>query len=96
MSTPFVLFLILEAGMCALTFVLFGLDKWFAKRRKRRIRERTLLACLLLFGAPGGLLAMALFRHKTQHPSFWLTGTAGLLLQLAFAWLVAGYLPDVI
>lgn len=96
MSTPLILFLVLEAGMSALSFVLFGLDKWFAKRRKRRIRERTLLALLLLFGAPGGLFAMALFRHKTQHPSFWLTGTAGLLLQLALAWLAAGYSLDFI
>lgn len=92
MSTAFKLFLILEAGMSAWTFVLFGLDKWFAKRRKRRIRERTLLLCLLLFGAPGGLFAMTLFRHKTLHTSFWLTGIAGLLLQLALAWLSAGYL----
>ena len=96
MSTSFLLFLALEAGMSALTFVLFALDKWFAKRRKRRIRERTLLLCLLLFGAPGGLLSMALFRHKTLHTSFWLTGTAGLLLQLALAWLAAGYFPDFI
>lgn len=96
MTTVFDLFLALEAGMSALTFVLFALDKWFAKRRKRRIRERTLLLCLLLFGAPGGLLSMALFRHKTKHSSFWLTGTAGLLLQLALAWLSAGYLSDLI
>ena len=94
MSTEFCLFLALEAGMSALAFVLFALDKWFAKRRRWRIRERTLLLCLLLFGAPGGLLSMTLFRHKTQHPSFWLTGIAGLLLQLALAWLSAGYLPD--
>lgn len=96
MSTPFLLFLALEAGMSALTFVLFALDKWFAKRRRRRIRERTLLLCLFFFGAPGGLLSMALFRHKTKHQSFWLTGTAGLIVQLAFAWLAAGYLPDFI
>lgn len=93
MTTIFRLFLALEAGMSALTFVLFGLDKWFAKRRSRRIRERTLLVCLWLFGAPGGLFGMALFRHKTRHASFWLSGTAGLLLQLVLAWLSAGYLP---
>lgn len=91
MPMIFRLFLVLEAGMSVLAFLLFALDKWFAKRRKRRIRERTLLLCLWLFGAPGGLLAMMLFRHKTKHPSFWLTGTAALLLQLAFAWLSVWY-----
>lgn len=94
MTMTFCLFLAVEAGMSLFTFLLFASDKWFAKRKRRRIRERTLLFCLLLFGAPGGLFAMALFRHKTQHPSFWLTGTAGLLLQLALAWLSAGYFSD--
>lgn len=94
--TAVFLYLLLEAGMSALAFVLFALDKWFAKRRRRRIRERTLLLCLLLFGAPGGLFSMALFRHKTNHPSFWLTGTAGLLLQLTLAWLIAWHFPGLI
>lgn len=91
MTTAFWIFLLLEAGMSALAFLLFAMDKWFAKRRKRRIRERTLLGCLLLFGAPGGMLSMVLFRHKTAHPSFWLTGVASLLLQLALAWLSVWY-----
>lgn len=86
-------FLVVEAGMSTLAFFLFALDKWFAKRRKWRIRERTLLICLLLFGAPGGLLAMVLFRHKTKHTSFWLTGTMALLLQIALAWASVWYFP---
>lgn len=92
MPKTLLLFLFLEAGMSALAFLLFALDKGFAKLHRRRIRERTLLACMWLFGAPGGLLAMALFRHKTNHTSFWMTGIAALLLQLALAWLSAGYL----
>lgn len=91
MTIAFRIFLVMEAGMSALTFLLFALDKWYAKRHRRRIRERTLLGCLWLFGAPGGLLSMSLFRHKTQHASFWLTGVAALLLQLAAAWLSVWY-----
>ena len=86
-----ILLLIAEAGMSAFAFLLFMSDKWFAKRRKRRIRERTLLGCMWLFGAPGGMLAMALFRHKTKHTSFWLTGITALFLQLALMWACVWY-----
>ncbi len=74
--------------MSALTFLLFALDKLFAVRHGRRIRERPLIACLWLFGAAGGLLAMSLFRHKTNHSAFWVNGMLALLVQIAIAWLL--------
>lgn len=79
-------FLFAVAAMSALTFFLFALDKLFAVRNRWRIRERTLIACLWLFGAPGGLLSMSLFRHKTKHASFWINGLLALLAQVAIAW----------
>ena len=49
-----------------LSFVLFGLDKWFAKKKKNRIRNSTLIGLSVLGGSIGSLFGMYLFRHKTQ------------------------------
>lgn len=49
-----------------LSFVLFGLDKWFAKKKKNRIRNSTLIGLSVLGGSVGSLFGMYLFRHKTQ------------------------------
>lgn len=47
-------------------FILFGLDKWFAKKKKNRVRNSTLLGFSILGGSIGALFGMYLFRHKTQ------------------------------
>lgn len=49
-----------------LSFVLFGLDKWFAKKKKNRIRNSTLIGLSVLGGSVGSLFGMYLFRHKTK------------------------------
>ena len=48
-------------------FSLMGADKRLAKTGGRRVPEKTLFLLALLFGAPGGLLGMNFFRHKTRH-----------------------------
>ena len=53
-----------------LTFAYFGFDKLKAKMHHHRIREITLWILCLIGGSAGGLLAMHLFRHKTQKQSF--------------------------
>lgn len=53
-----------------LAFFLMGYDKGRAKAGRRRVPERTLLLVAALGGAPGALLGMYLFRHKTRHPRF--------------------------
>lgn len=50
-----------------LTFLLFWYDKAAARRHRRRIPEKTLFFFSVMGGAPGGWLAMLLFRHKTRH-----------------------------
>ena len=49
-----------------------GADKLRAKRHRRRVPERTLLALAVLGGSVGGMLGMLLFRHKTRHAKFFL------------------------
>ncbi len=51
-------------------FILFGLDKGKAKRKRRRIPESSLWIGVALVGALGGLLGMLLFRHKIRKPAF--------------------------
>ena len=77
-----------------LTFVIFGLDKWKARRRQarpavRRIPEKTLFVLALLGGSAGALLGMRAFHHKTLHRSFRLGIPAILILQLLIPLAVA-------
>ena len=53
-------------------FVVMGADKLRAKRHRRRVPEKTLLALAVLGGGVGGMLGMLVFRHKTRHAKFYL------------------------
>lgn len=69
------------------TFLVFGLDKWKAKRKEkneavRRVPERTLLLLSALGGSVGALLAMRAFHHKTLHRAFKLGVPLILALQI--------------
>ena len=70
-----------------IAFLLFGLDKWKAKRNAYRIREQTLLLWALAGGSVGALLGMRLFRHKTRKPLFYIGVPLILLAQITVAWL---------
>ena len=71
-----------------LLFVLMGVDKAKAKRGARRVPEATLFFLAVVGGSLGGLLGMAVFRHKTLHKSFRIGFPVILIAQLA----LAGYL----
>jgi len=68
-----------------LAFAAMGADKRRARRKRRRIRERTLFLLALPGGAAGAVLGMAVFRHKTQHRAFVLGMPALFLLQVLLA-----------
>lgn len=58
-----------------ITFFVFGVDKWKAKRKEkndavRRIPEKTLLILSVLGGSVGALLGMKVWHHKTLHTAF--------------------------
>ena len=70
-----------------ITFFVFGLDKWKAKRKAkketvRRVPEKTLFLLAALGGSVGALLGMRAFRHKTLHKAFRLGIPAILALQI--------------
>ena len=50
--------------------IIYGFDKFAAKRGMRRISEKTLLTAAFLMGGAGAFLGMEIFRHKTKHLSF--------------------------
>ena len=52
------------------TFLVYGVDKWKAKRSKWRITEAALLLLAVLGGSIGALLGMKVWRHKTMHKKF--------------------------
>lgn len=53
-----------------LTWLIYGIDKWKAKRRVWRIPERTLLFLAAAGGCTGALAGMLMFRHKTRKLRF--------------------------
>ena len=52
------------------TFLLYGLDKYKAKKSKWRISEVTLLTMAAIGGSIGAWAAMRLWHHKTMHKKF--------------------------
>ena len=64
------------------SFLVFGLDKWKAKKGKWRIREASLMGMVAIGGSLGGFAAMRLFRHKTRKRLFAVGVPLILFLQL--------------
>lgn len=52
------------------TFLLYGVDKWKARRGRWRIPEATLLLLALAGGSLGAWCGMRVWRHKTRHRKF--------------------------
>ncbi len=57
-------------GISLLACVLTVWDKRCARRKKRRVAEKTLFAVAALGGALAMLVTMRLVRHKTRHRRF--------------------------
>ncbi len=62
--------LIYLAVMNVVTFFMYGVDKWKAKRSKWRVSEAVLILMAVLGGSVGAWLGMKAWRHKTQHKKF--------------------------
>ena len=64
------------------SFVLYGVDKWKAKRARWRISEATLLWVAVIGGSIGAWLGMEIWHHKTLHEKFRYGIPAIILLQI--------------
>lgn len=70
--------------MSIITFIMFGLDKHYAKTHHWRISELALMLLCICGGSVGGLAGMTAFRHKTNHKKFYI----GIPIILAVQWIL--------
>ena len=67
----------------AVTFIIYGIDKYKAKNAKWRIPEATLLLMTVIGGSVGAWLGMKVWHHKTMHKKFKYGIPAILMIQIA-------------
>ena len=58
--------------MSVILFFVMRHDKRLSRKHGHRVPERKLFLLAIFGGALGGVLGMQIFRHKTQHPQFYL------------------------
>lgn len=75
--------LIYLAVVNVVTFFTYGIDKWKAKRARRRISEATLLGLAVIGGSIGAWIGIRVWHHKTLHKKFKYGVPLILLLQIA-------------
>ena len=75
--------LIYLAVINVVTFFMYGIDKWKAKRSKWRISEAMLLGMAVIGGSIGAWLGMKTWHHKTLHKKFKYGVPAIIIIQLA-------------
>lgn len=66
----------------AIVFLIYGIDKWKAKRKAWRIPESFLIGISFLLGSFGALFGMVLFNHKTKKMKFRLLVPFSFLLHI--------------
>lgn len=75
--------------MNAAAFVMYGTDKYKAKKQAWRIPENALLMSAVCGGAYGAYLGMRVFHHKTKHVYFRVTNLACVILwTVLLVWLL--------
>lgn len=67
------------------TFLLYGIDKYKAKKSKWRISEATLLTMAAIGGSIGAWAGMRLWHHKTMHKKFKYGIPVIIIMQIALA-----------
>jgi uncharacterized membrane protein YsdA (DUF1294 family) len=75
--------LILYLVLNLITFFVYGIDKWKAKKGKWRISEATLLILAAVGGSIGAWCGVKVWHHKTLHKKFRYGIPAIIILQIA-------------
>ncbi len=76
-------------GINVIAFLVYGIDKWKAKKSLWRICETALLGLAVLGGSIGAWLGMKVWRHKTMHKKFKYGIPLILIAQIAIVLLVS-------
>ena len=84
-------FLIYLGLINLITFIIYGLDKRKAKKRKLRYSESFLIGLAVLGGSVGAIIAVYFFRHKTKHKKFTIGLTLILIIETALLTFYYGY-----
>ena len=67
------------------TFLLYGIDKYKAKKNQWRISEATLLTMAAIGGSIGAWAGMRIWHHKTMHKKFKYGIPVIIIMQVALA-----------
>ena len=67
------------------SFLLYGIDKYKAKKGRWRISEATLLMMAVIGGSIGAWAGMRLWHHKTMHKKFKYGIPIIIIIQVALA-----------
>ena len=85
-------FLCILAAVSAVAFLMYGIDKWKAKRGAWRIPEKTLMLLSFIGGGAAMYITMLLIRHKTKHVKFMVGIPLIIIAQIAAAAAVVYFL----
>ena len=66
-----------------ISFILYGIDKYKAKKGQWRISEATLLLMAVIGGSIGAWAGMRIWHHKTMHKKFKYGIPAIIIMQVA-------------
>lgn len=55
-----------------ISFIMFGIDKWRAKKHQWRISENLLMLISFIGGATGAVIGMVIFKHKLSKKKFYI------------------------
>ena len=66
-----------------IAFLMYGVDKWNARKNQWRISEKMLLSIAAVGGSVGAYVGMQFFHHKTKKPKFYIGVPFIFLVQIA-------------
>ena len=76
--------------MNIIAFIIYGIDKWKAQKKRWRISEKMLLFLAIIGGSAGALVGMYIFHHKTLHKKFTIGVPLILMIQVILFYLYYG------